>query len=125
MRDYANKSESNDYLGYTGLVVGVIGTAVTVIFAIKDTADWKDYSLIGSGWTAAIMFALFMWRANRIGEKNHKNIGELNGEIKVLNEKIKNLENELVRCNAVSHYLATLDKPISATPRVVTEVTHE
>ena len=99
-----------DYFGFIGFLIGLLGTAVTIIFSIKQGANWKDFALIGSGWTAALMFAIFLWRASKLIEKSF-------GEIGVLNERVKNLEEKLNRSNEISHYLATLHITPNATPR--------
>lgn len=104
-------SEKKDYLGLAGLVIGALGTAVTIIFSIKQGSDWKDFVLIGSGWTAALMFAIFLWRASKLIEKNYNEIG-------ILTERVISLEEKLNRSHEISYYLATLNKT-APTPRVV------
>lgn len=106
----SNITSKIDYVGLAGLVIGALGTGVTIIFAIKHGSDWKDFALIGSGWAAAFMFAIFLWRASKLIEKNFSQIG-------ILTERVQSLEEKLNRSHEISHYLATLNKTPSATPR--------
>lgn len=110
MNNINGAAVKKDYIGLVGLVVGALGTAVTIIFSIKHGSDWKDFALIGSGWTAAVMFAIFLWRASRLIEKNYNQIGSLT-------ERVQTLEEKLNRSHEISHYLATLNKIPTATPR--------
>jgi hypothetical protein len=110
MNNINGAAVKKDYIGLVGLVVGALGTAVTIIFSIKHGSDWKDFALIGSGWTAAVMFAIFLWRASRLIEKNYNQIG-------YLTERVQTLEEKLNRSHEISHYLATLNKMPTATPR--------
>lgn len=110
MSNINNSNEKIDYIGLASLVVGVLGTAITIFFSIKHGSDWKDFALIGSGWTAAILFSIFLWRASKLIEENFKKIG-------TLTERVKSLEEKLNRSHEISHYLATLNKTPNATPR--------
>ncbi|WP_314973036.1 hypothetical protein [Comamonas testosteroni] len=110
INDANGPAAKRDYIGLAGIVIGALGTAVTIIFSIKHGSDWKDFALIGSGWTAALMFAIFLWRASRLIEDNFNKIGSLT-------ERVKSLEEKLTRSHEISHYLATVNKTPNATPR--------
>lgn len=110
MNNTNDQTVKKDYIGLAGIVIGALGTAVTIIFSIKHGSDWKDFALIGSGWTAALMFAVFLWRASKLIENNFNKIG-------ALTERVKSLEEKLNRSHEISHYLATVNKTPNATPR--------
>ena len=110
MNNINGAAVKRDYVGLAGFVIGALGTGVTIIFSIKHGSDWKDFALIGSGWTAAVMFAIFLWRASRLIEQNYNQIG-------FLTERVQTLEEKLNRSHEISHYLATLNKIPTATPR--------
>lgn len=100
-------------------VVGIVALVLTIFLAISENKTWKDYALIASGWIAATMFCVLLRRVSKISEENHIAVGECNGKISILEEKIRLLNEELKRSAEVAHVLSTLVKPESAMPRSV------
>ena len=109
----------------TSYVVGIVALFIAVFFFVEEDKTWRNYALIASGWIASVMFSLLLRRVSKISEENHISVGELNGEISILNDRIRILREELTRSNDVAHVLSNLVKPQTATPRAAVAATIE
>lgn len=94
--------------GLGGLIPGLIG----IFFSVQQDATWKEYVLVGSGWFAAITYAILLYLSIRSSKKDYLKLG------KVL-EKNKELQKELNSRNKVLEYLASQSIGQQATPRKI------
>lgn len=93
--------------GIASLVPGF----VSIVYLIYTEASWREYALVASGWVAALLYGLMLYRCFRQAREDGIQLGRYR-------EQIEGLKDELERRNSTADYLAALLMGRHAMPRV-------
>lgn len=109
-------------------LLSIVLTVATFWIGFQSDPTWRDILLWSSGWISAFMFAVFLLGALRSQKQdsqqmisNAETIGQLTGEVAVLQEKVKRLKSELTRRNQTLDVLAGFGGMIAAKVRETVE----
>jgi hypothetical protein len=93
--------------GIASLVPGI----VSLVYLIQTDATWREYALVLSGWVAAAIYGLMLFRAFSQARRDGLSIGKLT-------EQLKNARGELRSRNSTLDFLSThLATRAAAIPR--------
>lgn len=97
--------------GLGGLIPGL----VSIYYLVQTDASWREYALVASGWTAALLYALMLLRAFHIARKDGEELGELRAQISALQKELQG-RNALLEFFAGFHMGKTAIPKAPATP---------
>lgn len=93
--------------GLAGLIPGV----VSIFYLVNTNASWREYVLVGSGWTAALIYALLLLRAFSVARSDGEAVGKLSEQVSILKGQVE-------QRGTTADYLASLLLGRVATPRI-------
>jgi len=74
--------------GVAGVVAGLIGLGLA--WGIK--SPWSEYALMASGWAAAALYAVLVWKLAKAGDQNAKDYGRVCEQVTYLQSEIQRLK---------------------------------
>lgn len=103
--------DSGSILSHVYGIAGLVPGLVSIVYLVRTDATWREYALVASGWVAALLYGLMLYKCFRQAREDGLQLGKYA-------EQIEGLKAELSRRSSTADYLAALLMGRHATPRV-------
>lgn len=111
-------ADRNTVLVHVYGIGGVVPGLISIFALVKIAAPWREYALVGSGWLAAFIFVLVLFRSMNAARQDGDIIAGLRAREAQLMEERAALKAQLKQRSATADFLASLLLGQRATPRM-------